>query len=104
MDVGRAIRSCRIRRGVSQAEVAQRARCSVSYLSMLENNKRDPTLSTLTRIANALDVPIGLLFVLASEPEDLFPVDAELDGVLAKLALVSLNERAALTNMEGHHG
>lgn len=59
MNVGNAIRRCRTRRGVSQSEVANRAKCSLSYLSMLENNKRDPTLSTVTRIAQALRIPVG---------------------------------------------
>ncbi|MBN0726767.1 helix-turn-helix transcriptional regulator, partial [Pseudomonas aeruginosa] len=53
MNVGQAIRLCRTQRGVSQSTIANRANCSVSYLSMLENNKRDPTLSTVTRIAEA---------------------------------------------------
>lgn len=35
---------------------------SVAYLSMLENNKRDRTLSTLTRVARVLQIPSGLLF------------------------------------------
>ena len=65
MDVGSAIRLCRKRRGVSQTDVATRAECSVSYLSMLENNKRDPTLSMVTKIAEALRVPVGVLFVMA---------------------------------------
>ena len=68
MNVGHAIRLCRTQLKVSQTDVAQKASCSVSYLSMLENNKRDPTLSTLTKIARALHVPIGVLFVLASSP------------------------------------
>ena len=67
MNIGQAIKMCRTRRGVSQTDLALRADCSVSYLSMLENNKRDPTLSTLTKIAQALNIPIGILFFLASE-------------------------------------
>ncbi|MFG9941109.1 helix-turn-helix domain-containing protein [Pseudomonas aeruginosa] len=43
MNVGQAIRLCRTQRGVSQSTIANRANCSVSYLSMLENNKREPT-------------------------------------------------------------
>jgi transcriptional regulator with XRE-family HTH domain len=66
VNVGQAIRLCRTQWGASQSEVARGADCSVSYLSMLENNKRDPTLSTLAKIAHALQVPVGLLFFLAS--------------------------------------
>lgn len=104
MNVGQAIRLCRTQRGASQTNVAQRASCSVSYLSMLENNKRDPTLSTLTRIAQALHVPIGLLFVLAAEPDDLGSIDGQLTDALSQSALASLGDGTSFTNVGGHHG
>ena len=84
MNIGQAIKMCRTRRGVSQTDLALRADCSVSYLSMLENNKRDPTLSTLTKIAQALNIPIGILFFLASERDELTGMDKELAGELRK--------------------
>lgn len=92
MNVGKAIKMCRTRRGASQTDLAQRADCSVSYLSMLENNKRDPTLSTLTKISQALNVPVGVLFFLASEQDELGGMDKELAGELARTALELLNE------------
>ena len=92
MNIGQAIKMCRTRRGVSQTDLALRADCSVSYLSMLENNKRDPTLSTLTKIAQALNIPIGILFFLASERDELTGMDKELAGELARTALELLSE------------
>ncbi|EXI65660.1 MAG: hypothetical protein AW08_03031 [Candidatus Accumulibacter adjunctus] len=59
---------------------------------MLENNQRDPTLSTLTNIALALNVPIGILFFLASERDELAGMDKELAGELARTALELLSE------------
>lgn len=104
MNVGHAIRMCRTQRGVSQTDVALKASCSVSYLSMLENNKRDPTLSTLTKIAQALHVPIGVFFVLAAEQDDLGTVDKKLAGKLAQSALAALNWQAETTQMRGFNG
>jgi transcriptional regulator with XRE-family HTH domain len=92
MNVGQAIKMCRTRRGISQTDLALQARCSVSYLSMLENNKRDPTLSTLTNISTALRVPIGILFFLASEREELSGIEKDLAGELARTALELLSE------------
>lgn len=92
MNVGQAIKMCRTRRGVSQTDLAHRVDCSVSYLSMLENNKRDPTLSTLTKIAHGLNVPMGILFFLAADREELSGIDKELAGNLARTALELLNE------------
>lgn len=71
---------------------------------MLENNKRDPTLSTLVRIADALRVPIGLLFFLAAENEDLGSVDKKLTGALAESALATLFNDIEIINTGRHHG
>ena len=92
MNVGQAIKMCRTRRGVSQTDLAHRVDCSVSYLSMLENNKRDPTLSTLTKIAHGLNVPMGILFFLAADRNELSGMDKELAGDLARTALELLSE------------
>ncbi len=92
MNVGQAIKMCRSRRGISQTELAQRADCSVSYLSLLENNQRDPTLSTVEKIAIALNVPVGILFFLAADRNDISGMDKELAGQLARTALELLSE------------
>ena len=101
MNVGQAIRLCRIRRGASQSVIANRANCSVSYLSMLENNKRDPTLSTVTKIAEALHVPVGLLFILAADQNELGELDEHLADQLMQSALASLK---ISTNLTAHVG
>lgn len=101
MNVGSAIRLCRKRRGVSQTDVATRAECSVSYLSMLENNKRDPTLSMITKIAEALHVPVGVLFVMASEEKDLGRIDSRLAGRLHQAAIASI---PAASDAEARNG
>ncbi|OWY74330.1 helix-turn-helix transcriptional regulator [Pantoea sp. AMG 501] len=92
MNVGQAIKLCRTQRGISQTDLAQQAECSVSYLSMLENNKRDPTLSTLEGIADALGIPVSIIFFLAAEASDLKGIDKSLQGELARTALDLLNE------------
>jgi transcriptional regulator with XRE-family HTH domain len=92
MNVGQAIKLCRTQRGISQTDLAQQAECSVSYLSMLENNKRDPTLSTLENIADALGIPVSIIFFLAAEASDLKGIDKSLQGELARTALDLLNE------------
>ena len=105
MNIGQAIRLCRTKQGASQGAVASQAGCSVSYLSMLENNKRDPTLSTLTKGAQALQVPVGLLFFLASEQEDLGPMDEKTVGMLMQSALASLAKPNNATMQSGEkHG
>ncbi|ETS33410.1 transcriptional regulator [Photorhabdus temperata] len=92
MNIGKAIKLCRTRRGISQTDLAQKAECSVSYLSMLENNKRDPTLSTLNSIATALNIPVSIIFFIAAEAGDLNGIDKGLQGELARTALELLND------------
>ena len=56
MNLGKAITLSRTRRGLTQAELAKRAGLSVSYLSLLEQNKRtDPTLSTITPLKRGVN-------------------------------------------------
>lgn len=97
MNIGKAIKLCRTRRGLSQAQLAKDAECSVSYLSLLENSQRDPTLSTVGKIALSLNVPIGILFFLGAEKNELAGFDKELAGQLAITALEFLNEKPQST-------
>ena len=64
-DVGRKIRQLRMSRvgpRLTQEELSERARISVSFLSMIERGERSPHLETLSKIAFALEVPLGVLF------------------------------------------
>ena len=92
MNLGKAIQTCRIKRGLSQDALAKRAHCSISYLSMLENSKRDPTLSTVARIAAGLNVPVEILFFLGAEKGEIAGINRELAGQLALAALELLDE------------
>ena len=99
MDVGSAIRLCR-NGAASQTDVATRAECSVSYLSMLENNKRDPTLSMITKIAEALHVPVGR-FCDGIGREGPGRIDGRLAGRLHRAAIASI---PAANDVEAIHG
>lgn len=92
MNIGQAIQIARTKRKLSQAELALRSEISTSYLSLLERDKRDPPLSTLTRIAAALRVPLELLLFLGAEGGELGSLDRELAGQLAYTVLELLNE------------
>jgi transcriptional regulator with XRE-family HTH domain len=63
-DVGRRIRQLRTSRSgrMTQEDLSERARISVSFLSMIERGERSPHLETLASIAQALGVRIADLF------------------------------------------
>jgi transcriptional regulator with XRE-family HTH domain len=59
---GMAIRQLRQERGVSQESLARKARFARSYLTGVETGDRNPTLQNISRLAEALEVPIADLF------------------------------------------
>jgi transcriptional regulator with XRE-family HTH domain len=58
LPVAAAIRSLRMRAGLSQRQLAQRMNVPRTYISKIENEKACPTLSSLQRLAEALNVSI----------------------------------------------
>jgi transcriptional regulator with XRE-family HTH domain len=71
MDYGKAIRVCRTAKALTQTELADRISVGPSQLSLIESGKRHPSIKVLAQISDALDVPLHLLLLLASDPEDL---------------------------------
>jgi transcriptional regulator with XRE-family HTH domain len=93
MNLGRAIALCRKQRSLNQAQLAKRAGLSVSYLSLLERNERkDPTLSIVQSLAQALQIPTGILFFLAADDAELGGLSSELKEKLSFAALQLLND------------
>ena len=48
----------------SLEELAVASGLSISYLSLIERDKREPTVTALTKIADALDVPLPVIFLI----------------------------------------
>jgi transcriptional regulator with XRE-family HTH domain len=55
------MREERLRLGISQEELAHRAELDRTYVSGCERRLRNPSLISVERIANALDIPAGHL-------------------------------------------
>ena len=53
-----SIRSLRLRNGLSQRQLALRMSVPRTYVSKIENEKATPTLSSLERLARALEVTV----------------------------------------------
>lgn len=58
LQVATAIRALRQRSGLSQRQLAMRMKVPRTYVSKIENEKATPTLSSLERLANALEVTV----------------------------------------------
>ena len=63
MHVGNTVKFLRLSAGLTQSDLAGRLGVSANYVSLIENNKRDPSLSFLGRLSNEFGVPLGLLFL-----------------------------------------
>ncbi len=114
LQIALAIRSLRLRTGLSQRQLALRMHVPRTYVSKIENEKACPTLSSIERLARALEVSIPELLVYdpgghnqQSEIRDLLSDDfisqllpylSKLDGmqwssVLAQVRDLSLRPR-----------
>ena len=55
------LKALRVKQGLSQAGLAERAGVSREYIARLETGHHNPTLSTLEKLAKALKVKVGKL-------------------------------------------
>jgi transcriptional regulator with XRE-family HTH domain len=69
LQVASAIRSLRQRSGLSQRQLALRMSVPRTYVSKIENEKATPTLSSLERLARALQVSVPELLAGGSSQE-----------------------------------
>jgi len=62
MDVGSRLRELRTERGLSMRALGRQSGLSTNALSMIERGKTSPSVSTLYKIATALDIPDHCIF------------------------------------------
>jgi len=112
--VAKAIRDLRHRSGLSQRQLAMRMGVPRTYVSKIENEKATPTLSSLARLAAALEVTVpDLLRDCGSSREDEVadlltdPFVAELVEFTSKLNAMQLSSVLAQVRdmvMHPHRG
>ena len=71
MNIGETIRNYRLQKGMSQGDIEKRTGLLRCYLSRVENGHTIPSLDTLSKIANALDMPLSQFFAEDSLAQDL---------------------------------
>ena len=65
MTIGSAIRLLRQASGLTQKHFAQQVKITPSYLSLIEGNKREPSIPLLREMAKQLGAPATVLFAAA---------------------------------------
>ena len=108
IDVARAVREVRHGRNLSQRQLAARMQVPRTYISKIENGKAVPTLSSLERLALALEVDICELLrdarsrrareaaVMMADPflAEIAPLIAQLDAFHRSMFLNQVREMA----------
>ena len=63
MGIGKTIKFLRTMKDLKQSNLADQLKVSKNYISLIENDKREPSLSFLNDLAKVLNIPVGLLFL-----------------------------------------
>jgi len=71
VDVGARLRELRVARGKSMRALARSSGLSTNALSMIERGRTSPSVSTLYKISEALEVPITAFFRLEAPRQDI---------------------------------
>lgn len=87
MNIGHALKVCRSAKKLSLGELAGLTDLSPSYLSMIESGKREPTLSSIDKIAGAMGVPTPILLFLAADTSEIGGIDPETSRRLSAAVL-----------------
>jgi transcriptional regulator with XRE-family HTH domain len=67
MEFGRTISSLREKWGIEQKDLAKAIGVSKSYISIIENGRRKPSMRVLTKIAEYFELPISFFMYQASK-------------------------------------
>ncbi len=73
MNLGMKIKQMRKQKTLTQSEFASLCDITQTYLSQIENNLKEPNMSTLKKISTELNVPLPILFFLSMDDEDVKP-------------------------------
>src|SRR5580704_11786239 len=68
MNIGTTIRGYRLQKGMSQGDIEKRTGLLRCYLSRVENGHTVPSLETLQKIAQAMEIPLSQFFVEEGAP------------------------------------
>ena len=98
MRIGKGIRLARAASKITLRDLAARTGISTSHLSLIEANKRDPSLDLLAKIANGLNVPPTILVFLGSESGELNGIDPETSMLIRDAAMKLLSSLEEVQN------
>ena len=83
--IGQTLKLLRVAADLKQTELAKDLGVTANYLSLVENGRREPSLTFLQKFANRLDVPLKHFLWLALEEEGASPEEEEIRNSMNQL-------------------
>ena len=83
MNLGITIKNLRKKKGLKQNQLAQNANITQTYLSQIENNIKEPNLSTLKLISVELGVPMPIIIFLSMDENDIHEQKREIFNLIS---------------------
>ncbi len=95
--LGRKLRELRTRKGLSLRALAERSGLNVNTLSLVENGRSSPSVSTLQQLSLALEKPIAAFFEAEAHEKQLVftPADQRPLAFIGKTAIQNLGKELA---------
>lgn len=85
IEFGKYLRRLRQSKGMSQEELAFKAGLSPAHLGQIERAQKKPTLDTIGRLADALEVSVNALFLFDTQTGQSCYANATLEKINAQL-------------------
>ena len=92
MDIGPTLKVLRVASDLRQGKLAKDLDITANYLSLVENGKKEPSLTFLKKFSKRLEVPLGYLLWLALEDEN-SPDESDLKKMMDELLINILRQK-----------
>ena len=92
MKIGDSIKYIRKKKQISQNQLATSINISQTYLSLIENNEKKPSLKILEKIENFLHIPLSIILFLSIEEDEVPNHKKEYFNLLQPSILKFINE------------
>lgn len=70
MNLGESLRQVRVKKGFNQKSFCKKIGVSQSYLSLVERNKKTPSVEILKKISKGVGMPVAILWWFTFEEND----------------------------------
>lgn len=91
-NIGSTLRLLRVASNLRQASLAKDLDVTSNYLSLVENGKKEPSLTFLKKFSRRLDAPLGYLLWIALEDKDR-PEEFDLKEKMDRLLTAILEQK-----------